>query len=39
MISKDDATYALTLLLDQEGHATEWNDAIETAIKTIENLE
>lgn len=32
-------TFELTKLLDQHGEAREWNDAIETAIHTIENLE
>lgn len=32
-------TFELTKLLDQTGEARDWNDAIETAIHTIENLE
>lgn len=32
-------TFELTKLLDHRGEAREWNDAIETAITTIENLE
>lgn len=32
-------TFELSKLLDQTGEARDWNDAIETAINTIENLE
>ena len=32
-------TFELTKLLDQTGVARDWNDAIEAAINTIENLE
>lgn len=32
-------TFELTKILDQTGEARDWNDAIETAIHTIENLE
>lgn len=32
-------TFRLSMLLDQRGEARDWNDAIETAINTIENLE
>lgn len=32
-------TFQLTRLLDQTGEARDWNDAIEAAIGTIENLE
>ena len=32
-------TFELTKLLDQTGEARDWNNAIETAINTIENLE
>ena len=32
-------TFELTKILDQTGEARDWNDAIETAINAIENLE
>lgn len=32
-------TFELSKLLDQTGEARDWNDAIETAINAIENLE
>jgi hypothetical protein len=38
-VDKDVVTYELSKLLDETATASEWNDAIETAITTIENLE